>query len=161
MKLAILGCLHGNEKVGEKIIDYLKGIPQLANSIFFILGNENAMKENRRFIDVDLNRCFPGKETGNYEEERAFEISKKIKDFDILLDIHSTTAKTEDFIITTNLDKTRNLIGNIPLRKVVIVNEKLSKNKSLIENHENAVSLEFDENTDFEYVKNIILQTLV
>ncbi|MBS3094157.1 succinylglutamate desuccinylase/aspartoacylase family protein, partial [Candidatus Pacearchaeota archaeon] len=71
-KLVIICCLHGNEIYGLEVCKDQSLFP-------FILANEKALKENKRFIDSDLNRSFPGKADGNYEERRAFELTKKLK----------------------------------------------------------------------------------
>ena len=60
--LVLICCLHGNEGYG---LEVCKG-----QSLFpFVLANEKALEENKRFIDWDLNRCFPGNRKGNYEEK--------------------------------------------------------------------------------------------
>jgi succinylglutamate desuccinylase len=59
--LVLICCLHGNEGFGLEVCK--------SQSLFpFFVGNERALKENRRFIDVDLNRCFPGNKQGKSEE---------------------------------------------------------------------------------------------
>ena len=54
MKLAIVCCLHGTEPYGLEVVKRLPVFPP------FFIGNEKALKENKRFIDTDLNRSFPG-----------------------------------------------------------------------------------------------------
>ena len=58
MKIAVVCCLHGTEPYGLEVVK------RLPASLSFFIGNEKALKENRRFIDSDLNRSFPGKENG-------------------------------------------------------------------------------------------------
>jgi len=109
-KILIIGAVHGNEKVGAEIIE--KKIRSLKkNNIKGIIANREALKQEARFIKEDLNRIFPGKVNGNHEEKIAYRLTKKIKNFDYLLDIHSFSCRSEPFAILTGKTKNHFLVS--------------------------------------------------
>ena len=57
-KIAILGCVHGNEDYSLKVFKKLKKISLKSGEIDFYLVNEQAYSKKTRFIDTDLNRSF-------------------------------------------------------------------------------------------------------
>lgn len=57
--VAIVGCLHGNEIIGAKVIEQLEGRLSLDCSVKYILANRRALQGNSRFLESDLNRSFP------------------------------------------------------------------------------------------------------
>ena len=79
--LVLICCLHGNEGYGLEVCKRQSLFP-------FILANKRALKENKRYIDSDLNRVFPGNKQGNHEERLAVEILDQIKSFDYVIDLH-------------------------------------------------------------------------
>jgi len=106
-RLVILAGVHGDEPCGvqalEKIISNLKII---RGQVTFILGNPNAVKENKRFIDVNLNRMFRSdtelstKDKNSYEYKRSRELMPFLEEADAMLDIHSSgTPNSVPFII--------------------------------------------------------------
>ncbi|MEK6968774.1 MAG: succinylglutamate desuccinylase/aspartoacylase family protein [Nanoarchaeota archaeon] len=137
---AIIVCVHGDEKYGVEVI---KKIKKFTNKTSVIIANPEALKKNKRFVDVDLNRCFPGKARGNREERIAFSLTKALKQFDYVIDLHSSSTETEPFIITTRISTDhKKLISCIPVRKVVIMTKKLAKGKALIDHCKCGVSIE-------------------
>ncbi len=104
--LVILAGVHGNEKAGVKAFDKL--IPKLKikkGTVFFIYANLKALKQNKRFIDFNLNRCFNNnlsKEIRNSAEGKtALEIIPYLKKANFVLDIHeSNSEKSKPFIIS-------------------------------------------------------------
>lgn len=98
--------IHGNEICGVEA--FKKIIPKLnidSGTVYFILGNPEAINKNTRYIDYNLNRLFKydNKYSASikktYEYNRAIYLKKFLKKADALLDIHSTTNKNEPFII--------------------------------------------------------------
>lgn len=103
----ILAGIHGNEKCGIEALEELIPLPKIERGRVIVgYGNLLAIKKNRRFVDVDLNRMFKSKEIiskykkGNYEHERAKIIKKYLDTSDVLLDIHaSSTIGSKPFVI--------------------------------------------------------------
>ena len=150
MKLAIVCCLHGNERYGMEVIK------RLPTSLPFFIGNPRALEENKRFIDVDLNRCFPGKENGNYEERRAFKLVNKLKDFDYVIDLHSSTNNCPLFGIITkpNEGKTK-FAKKLRLKRLVIMPEYFASGKALIDFVKCGISLEIGPHTRRENIDEV------
>ena len=103
--LSIFCGVHGNEKAGVYAVKrILKNISIKKGMVYFVFANPKAIKENKRFIDKNLNRCFLDKQNGNsYEEKRAKELIGILEDSDALLDVHaSNSSETTPFTITDN-----------------------------------------------------------
>lgn len=128
MKILIVGSTHGHEKIGLRVIEELRKLNLDSNQVEFIVGNPKASELGVPFTEGDLNRVFPGRPDGNYEEKRAFELSEKILQADLVIDIHST--KTTDLgensmIIDTKYDeKTKKVLDLISPPKVLIMRYK-------------------------------------
>jgi predicted deacylase len=139
MKILLFIATHGNEKIGLKVAREIEKL-NISNLVIQI-GNERALRSNKRYIDQDLNRSFPGKKNGNYEERRAFELTPIIKSADLVIDIHSTTSNTKDTLIVSKLNKeTLGCIESIYPKYVVIMEN--SKN-SLISQAKIGISFEY------------------
>lgn len=112
--VAIVGGTHGNEYTGVYVVHRLEALRnQLLSPFPFevetLISNEAAHAANRRFIDVDLNRQFAGGRTCSVEGDRAAEIEKVLgtKDdpkFDLVVDLHTTTANMGTTIIADEWD---------------------------------------------------------
>lgn len=105
----IFAGIHGNEICGVEA--FKKIIPKLnidSGTVYFILGNPEAINKNKRYIEHNLNRLFKldNKYSSGikktYEYKRAIYLKKFLKKADALLDIHSTTNKNLPFIICEN-----------------------------------------------------------
>lgn len=95
-KVLFIAATHGDEKIGVEVVESFK-----KRRFDFLIANPEALKQEVRFIDSDLNRIFPGKIGGNHEERRAIEIIKKAKKYDWVIDLHGSISKTGVFIIIT------------------------------------------------------------
>ena len=113
--VVVMGGVHGDERLGVKILERLKKDMtswKIDGELNLILGNPPAYEKNIRFIDADLNRLF-GEDSEsltylknpNYEQKRAVEIGKILKNADFLVDIHSTIKPSIPFLYTENTEK--------------------------------------------------------
>ena len=61
-KVFVVGGTHGNEFTGVYLVKKLRSLGLKDNykkiTPFFELGNEEAFRLNKRYVDHDLNRCF-------------------------------------------------------------------------------------------------------
>jgi len=122
----VVGCVHGTEIVGKNIINKLNKLKILKGTLTTIIANPLALKKKKRFMDIDLNRCFPGKKNGKIEEKIAYSLVKIIKKADYLIDIHSTATDTKDVVIIKNNNKNiRKLINIINPSKVLLMPKKI------------------------------------
>ena len=81
-KLILVCCLHGTEPYGLEVV------AKLPAAVPFFIANEKALEKRKRFIDVDLNRCFPGNKEGNHEERIAAALVDKLKSFEYIYFFH-------------------------------------------------------------------------
>lgn len=105
-RVAIIGGTHGNELTGIYLVNKFDREPDLmARSTFetiALLANPKACKIGKRYIDIDLNRCFLRQDLENanlssYEAQRAKEIYhifsfQNTNSSDLIIDLHTTTA---------------------------------------------------------------------
>jgi succinylglutamate desuccinylase len=124
LKTLFIGCCtHGDEQVGLQLAKYYpKGITQYWQ-YQTIICNLKATLANIRFIEQDLNRSFPGIENGNYEQNRAFEITKLLQKSDFIIDIHQTTAQGNTCLIVNKLSElNKKMIEYVDIKNVIIDN---------------------------------------
>ncbi|MGB0896287.1 MAG: succinylglutamate desuccinylase/aspartoacylase family protein [Flavobacteriaceae bacterium] len=96
--IGVSAALHGNELNGISIIHKLVeniNLENLKGTIVAIPGMNNYAISNytRKFSDgEDLNRIFPGKESGNSSEQYVWNINQKIlSNIDYLVDMHTAS----------------------------------------------------------------------
>ncbi|MEK6891281.1 MAG: succinylglutamate desuccinylase/aspartoacylase family protein, partial [Nanoarchaeota archaeon] len=103
--VVILVGVHGNEICGVQASDKIASRLNIdSGKVTFIYSNLEAIKQNKRFIEKNLNRCFfreQNKEIKNSLEGRtALEIMSYLDKADIMLDIHaSATKNSQPFVI--------------------------------------------------------------
>lgn len=141
--------LHGDERLPIKVLN--------ENKIPYILGNPLAFKKNKRFIHRDLNASFGVRGT-EYEAKRASEILKQINKNTLVVDFHTTTAKTPPFVIIVN-KKMISFAAQIGLKNVVYMKHNIKGGHALI-NKRDGISVEVGRdvknyNTILKVIKNI------
>ena len=109
INFAILGGTHGNEFTGIEVIKLIQELDtsEFINTYQCILANPEAYKQQKRFIDSDLNRGFGQNGTSQgHEAKRSAELKSQVKDkFDFIIDLHSTTTQMGLTIILTHTDE--------------------------------------------------------
>ena len=155
MKIILNILTHGDEKIGLKVVRELKKL-NIDEKVFYIqIANEKAAKLSKRFIDQDLNRSFPGKSNGNYEQRLAGKLLPIIKSADIVLDIHSTTSNLKDALIVTKLNKeTLKYIKIIQPKYALIMN--ITKDNALISGAKIGLAFEYGQDKDEKVIKKIV-----
>ena len=150
MKIAVVCCLHGTEPYGLEVV---KRLPVF---ISYFIGNEISLMENKRFIEVDLNRCFPGNKFGNHEEKLAYDLYCKLKEFEYVIDLHSSSNKCPLFGIITKQNKEKiELAKKLGLNKLVVMQESIASGKALIDFVNCGISLEVGPHNRLENVKEV------
>ncbi len=146
--LIVVGCLHGNEIVGKKVINELKKLKIIKGKLITIIGNPIAVNAKKRFIGQDLNRSFPGNKNSHILEEKiAYNILQNISKKDYVVDIHSTSSDTEDVVIVKKKDEVVNKIIKLINPKRVVLMPKDYGNGSLI-NFCHGISIEYGKHSD-------------
>jgi len=164
----VVGGTHGNEFTGVYLIKKLRSEGQKTNykkiNPFFELGNEEAFKQNRRYVDHDLNRCFSKdfllaakkklKEKGEgsleHEEKLALGFDKKFEEgrADFIIDLHTTTSHMGPTIILSHKDKlslsvATHLKNVFPTLKIICEFKELEDNYCLFTQANSGILLEF------------------
>lgn len=91
--------VHGNEfgslPAAVRLVEALRSgtlKPKISVTIF--LGNPEAARENRRYLEADLNRVFLDNPHGQHEHNRAREIMPILDAADAFIDFHQTILDT-------------------------------------------------------------------
>jgi tryptophanyl-tRNA synthetase len=151
MKIAIIAGIHGNENYGLEVIK------KLPPNIHFFIANKKALKQNKRFIDEDLNRIFPGKQDGCHEEKLAYQLTKKLKDYDYVIDLHSSSNYCPLFGIITKPNKEKiELAKKLGLNKLVIMPNKFATGKALIDHVKCGISLEIGPHDKKQNIEEVL-----
>jgi len=154
--VAIVGCVHGDEKIGKRIIDEIDKVEISKGTVLTISANTKAVKCGKRYCDQDLNRSFPGKDDGNHEERLAYNLKKVLKGCDYVIDIHSTVTDTESLIIMTKFnDSIHRLIKLFNPKRVVLMPKNIAK-KSLIHHCKAGISFEYGRDKCEDTYKKIL-----
>jgi|GEM_PF-2948011 len=85
--------VHGDEKSPVKGLSLLKKYlknKKINKGFQVIMANEEALRLNKRFIDKDLNRSFPGSNNGCLEEKLAIKLRAETIKTEYNFDFHST-----------------------------------------------------------------------
>lgn len=113
--LFVTAGVHGNEPSGVKALERVfeeleKTGPEIYGRIIGVKGNQKALKENKRFLDEDLNRTWKEEnvkksEPGSQEQREMFEIIEVLKQFPekdyskrYFLDCHTTSSDSLPYI---------------------------------------------------------------
>lgn len=103
--VVVLVGVHGNEVCGVKAADFISPkLKVISGKVTFIYANLKAIKQNKRFVEENLNRCFlkiqPIKIENTLEGKTAREIIPYLDKADAMLDIHSSnTPESVPFVI--------------------------------------------------------------
>lgn len=117
--VSIVGGTHGNEFSGIYLLKKWQTLPTLIKRSTFetqtMLANPNAFRDNKRYIDNDLNRQFTladlaNPTLGNYEQSRAKAINlqlgpKGMAKTDLIIDLHNTTSNMGSTLILMKSDR--------------------------------------------------------
>ncbi|MBI2448405.1 succinylglutamate desuccinylase/aspartoacylase family protein [Candidatus Microgenomates bacterium] len=147
-KIAIVGCVHGDEIIGIKVIKELKKAKVKEGFVLdFFIGNQPAYEKRKRWIKKDLNRSFPGKKNGQNEEKIAYQLRKALSCYDLVIDIHATNSDIDRLAIVTKYDKEiKRMLRFVPIEKVALVKKNVFGGKELISHVQRGIALEFGPN---------------
>lgn len=120
--LAVVVGQHGDEPCGELAMERLLADDdlELSGAVLFVVANERATDAGRRFVDVDLNRAYPGDPDADaYEARLASDLLDVVDDLPVL-DLHSTKSTAEPFALYQRLTPTtRRLLEQTGLDRAV------------------------------------------
>ncbi len=118
--LLIIGT-HGNERIGIEIVTRLR-LLGLDKYFDYLLANPLALIENKRYIENDLNRSYPGNKTSRVYEVRLAAYNVRIaKKYQYVIDLHEASSGTDDFIIVPKMNISKKFpLSWIPLKRVLL-----------------------------------------
>ncbi|MDA8874140.1 succinylglutamate desuccinylase/aspartoacylase family protein [Winogradskyella sp.] len=166
--------IHGNEQAGVNALK--SALPQIdkqtvCGEIYGIYGNINALEQNKRYIDDDLNRIWTTKHINqlsfkkNYSSEEREQIAiykfisgilKKNKEPLYFIDFHTTSSKTLPFITINDALINRKFSKHFPVPIVLGIEEYLEGPLLSYLNKKGYVSLGFEsgQHNDKKAIKN-------
>ena len=98
-KILIIAATHGDEQIGLEIYRNLSALG-LEKYFDFLIANPLALAANKRFIDCDLNRSYPGAADSRlYEKRQAAANLALARKYRCIIDLHEASSGTDDFII--------------------------------------------------------------
>lgn len=115
--------VHGNEQAPVKaalmLEKYLRKNAMEGN-FRLIFANVLAIQKHKRFAETDLNRCFPGRKKGVYEERLAYDLYPILKNTPFNFDFHSTTFPVKPYgLVSTYSKETKGIINHLDLANYV------------------------------------------
>ncbi|XP_043092061.1 N-acyl-aromatic-L-amino acid amidohydrolase (carboxylate-forming) B-like isoform X3 [Puntigrus tetrazona] len=147
-RMAVCGGTHGNELSGVYVVQEMerqrkeKGEGAWPIPVTTVLSNPRAVKECRRYIDTDMNRCFnrdtpssPVTDSSPYEVRRAQELNNLLGPkgsadaTDMICDLHNTTSNmgltlihytTSDWVTLHICKYLQTKITTVPVRVLVL-----------------------------------------
>jgi predicted deacylase len=124
-EVAIVAAMHGDEPCGVRAVERLLAAdPDLDRPVKLIVANEEALAADRRYLDEDLNRAFPGNPDAETHEGRlAYALAGEVRDC-TTLSLHSTQSYGEPFALVDEIDAvTRTICPRLPVDVVVETSE--------------------------------------
>ncbi|NIB99575.1 succinylglutamate desuccinylase/aspartoacylase family protein [Halobacterium sp. R2-5] len=119
-EVAVVGGIHGDEPSGVRAVERLREADlDLQRGVAFVVANPAAVAADRRFLDSDLNRVFPGDPDGDREHRLADELCD-VLDSLVTLSIHGTHSCPEPFALVHRSQPAEyELASKLPVRHVV------------------------------------------
>ena len=123
--VTVIGSIHGDEPCGANAINrFLSDGPSLRDhaSVQFIIANQEALEQNQRHLDTDLNRAFPGDPNSDKHEERLAHQIAEATATTPTMSLHSTHSTPEPFVLFDEDDPLApHMADAMPLTKAVDV----------------------------------------
>jgi succinylglutamate desuccinylase len=119
--LAVVGGIHGDEPCGIRAVRHvLDTQPELERAVKLVVANPPASVTQRRYLDVDMNRIFPGDPDSDDRERRlAARLGEAVDDCHVL-SIHSTHSSSVPLaFVSGDQPHAQRLASRLPVRYVV------------------------------------------
>ncbi len=146
-KIAIVGCVHGDEIIGKLVIREIKKLKNIKGTLGLIIANEPAMLKKKRELKKDLNRSFPGKKGARFEAGLAYRLHQELKKYDLAIDIHATNSRFDKLAIVTRLDpQTKKLLSMVPIKKVMLARQSVFGGQEMITHAKAGLAIEYGPN---------------
>ncbi|MFB6185312.1 MAG: succinylglutamate desuccinylase/aspartoacylase family protein [Halobacteriaceae archaeon] len=118
--IAIVGGIHGDEPSGVHAIRNLLDMDlTFQKGVRFILGNPPAFVANQRYLDVDLNRTFPGDPEAPERERRLAASLCELTSGIPTLSLHSTHSHPDPIALVSFDDEVADIATSLPITNIV------------------------------------------
>jgi succinylglutamate desuccinylase len=97
--ILLIGGTHGDERTGVDLVKYFENNPP--QYIKTLIANITAVKENVRFMETDMNRSVGKIIPISYEEVLVKQLEPVIKQSELVIEFHNTTASNNTCGIVT------------------------------------------------------------
>ncbi len=166
-KILFIVCSHGDELAGYDL--FLKHPYGKTSDVEWkvVVGNPEAVFLNTRFVESDLNRSCNVKTPKTYEEKRAVLLKNIMKDYDVVYDIHTTTAihskKTwEKVIFVNNIDeKTLSYLDTVDIKTIIWDSDKEYQKQYVTGMHPFGITLEYEKLLTVEETRSMIMKDVM
>lgn len=158
--LVVIGGMHGNEHAGiQAIRNVLKSITEqqipLKGTFYGILGNSQAVSDQKRFIDQDLNRIWDfdhyrqnGQQIYELKERKGLHqfLKQTVTQTNRLfvVDLHTTSSSSAPFFILGDTIRNRAFAKDLPVPKVLGIEEQIGGTMSAYLNERGVVAINFE-----------------
>jgi len=119
--VVVVGGIHGDEPSGVTAIHrVLADDLDLDRTVAFVEGNPTALSADRRYVDVDLNRVFPGDaDSDDHERRLAAELCSIVADRPTL-SLHSTHSQPEPMaLVSREQPRAQEIAARLPTPSIV------------------------------------------
>jgi succinylglutamate desuccinylase len=145
--LLVVGGLHGNEPAGVlaalRVCERLeRERPTMRGSLVAVAGHREALDQNERYLQLDLNRLWvrktiralraggPALDTPERREQRALlriieEAKTRARDRFVVLDLHTTSGDSPPFTVMSDTLRNRRLALGLPLPVILGLEESV------------------------------------
>ncbi len=154
-KVVVVVFQNGDDTFGQTVFEYYRSLPNWRNHPFaflLVIANPEAVRQGVRYVDIDMDRSFPGSLFGWREHRQADMLLQLIRNLakdgeePYVLDIRTTTSKLWVTPIVTKLEVAQRRIINLAsphtYSEVVVMGEAFART-SLIGNIQKGASLQF------------------
>lgn len=120
-EIAVVGSIHGDEPSGAEAIDRVLGSEfEYDEAVKYVVANPPALERGERYIDVDMNRVFPGDaNSDDLERHLAARVCEETAGYTTLA-LHSTRSQPDPFAIISRCStEVLSLASRLPVEQVV------------------------------------------
>lgn len=105
-EVAVVAGIHGDEPCGVRAVERLLAEdPDVERPVKFIIANEEALEAQKRYLESDLNRAFPGDPDAETHEDRlAHDLAREVEGCTVLA-LHSTQSYAEPIAVIDTVDE--------------------------------------------------------
>lgn len=127
-EISVVAGIHGDEPRGVNAVEYvLEKNLDYKKPVQFIIANEKAFRQSKRYIETDLNRAFPGDPDSETYEERLAHTLLQVTEGTRTIDLHSTRSQKEVFALNGRLDEVEpEDLMDLGIREYVLTDEAYS-----------------------------------